>query len=43
MVALGMFTLGLRALERELYVRFIYLFACPSIASKGKRGGEMST
>jgi len=37
-VALGKITLGLRALERELYMRFIYLPVYPSIAGKGKRG-----
>jgi len=36
-VALGVIALGLRALERELYMRFIYLPVDPSIAGKGKR------
>jgi len=38
MVALGTMTLGLRALERELYLRFIYLPIYAPIAGKGKQG-----
>jgi len=37
-VARGKITLGLRALERELYMRFIYLPIYPPIAGKGKQG-----
>jgi len=33
------FTLGLRVLERELYLRFIYLPIYPSIASEGNGEG----
>ena len=36
-VALGKLILGLRVLERELYLRFVYLPIYPSIASKGKQ------
>ena len=38
MLAAGTLTLGLRILERNLYVRFIYPTVCPSIASKGRTG-----
>jgi len=39
-VALGTITLEVRVLERELYVRFMYLPVYRSTAGKGKRGRD---
>jgi len=39
-VALGTVTLEVRVLERELYVRFMYLPVYRSTAGKGKRGRD---